>query len=778
MLGMIALSLSLQSAVRAYVAGESHWSKGQKEAVFFLNAYAISKSEADYQKYLQAIAVPLGDHKARIALEQPEPDIESARHGFIEGLNHPDDVPDMIRLFRWFRHTSIMQKPIAIWTEGDALIARLVAQAQELHEGLVANDLSETELRNLLAEINSLNLQLSPLEEAFSSTLGEVSRQANLLINLTVTLVTLLMLGMGIITSRNMVKQRVLATNALLRNKSRFKAMIDAAMDAVVEIDKAGNVTHWSHQAESMFGWRAHEVIGEPLHTLIIPEHLREAHLQGVQRHQAGCRNPIIHKRFEVQALRRDGSQFPAELTISSIELQDGSAYCAFIRDITEQKQAAVLLKNLAHYDTITGLPNRVLFQDRLNQETKQSRRTGLPTAVMFLDIDHFKEINDKLGHDQGDVLLRQTAERLNACLRNTDTIARFGGDEFVVILSQLHDLESVDQIAERMLETMTAPFYLNGEVAYVSVSIGIAIFPIDTDSYEELIKNADQAMYLVKKSGRNNYTYFTSAMQETALVRRQLTNDMRGALVEQQYRIHYQPILHLPSNRITKAEALIRWQHPAHGLIYPGAFIPIAEETGMISDIGEWVYRTATQQAAQWRVRYFKDFQISINQSPAQLQQHGDRLVAWCRQLQKPELPGEGVVVEITEGMLTEASDEIKNILLAYRDAGIQVALDDFGTGYSSLSNLSKFDIDYIKIDHSFVKNMATSTNDMDLCEAIIAMAHKLGLKVVAEGVETEEQKALLIEIGCDFAQGFLFSRPLSPEEFEELLKMQSERT
>jgi diguanylate cyclase (GGDEF)-like protein/PAS domain S-box-containing protein len=510
MLGMIALSLHLQSALRAYVAGESQWSKGQKEAVFFLNTYAVSKSETDYQKYLQAISVPLGDHQARIALQLPEPDIETARRGFIEGRNHPDDVPGMIRLFRWFQHTAIMQEPIAIWTEGDELIAKLTTLAQELHEDMTADDLSEAELQSLLTEINSINLQLSPLEEAFSNTLGEVSRQANLLINLAVTLVTLLMLGMGVALSRRMVKQRVATTLDLWRNKSRFKAMIDTAMDAVVEIDAAGAITHWSKQAETIFGWGAEEAIGKPLHSLIIPEHLRAAHLQGMQRHQ-NHDSTLVHRRFETQALRRDGSEFPVELTVSSIKLQNTTAFCAFIRDITEQKQAAALLKNLAHYDNITGLPNRVLFRDRLNQETKQSKRTGLPTAVMFLDIDHFKVINDTLGHEQGDVLLRQAAERLNECLRDTDTVARFGGDEFVVILSQLHDLESIDQIAVRMLETMKAPFHLNGEVAYVSASIGIALFPIDTDSCEELIKSADQAMYLVKKSGRNNYTFFTS---------------------------------------------------------------------------------------------------------------------------------------------------------------------------------------------------------------------------------------------------------------------------
>lgn len=763
--------------MRAYVGGESQWSKGQKEATYFLNVYARTKSETDYQKFLQAIATPLGDHKARIELDRPEPDIERARQGFIEGGNHPDDVPGMISLFLRFRHTPLMEKPIVIWTEADIYLARLCSLAQQLHSRIRANDTDQEALFNLLEEINAVGLKLTPLEDAFSRTLGEVSRQVNLLIDVFVSVMTALLLGLGILLSRRMVKQRVASTNALRQSEMRLRATINAAMDAVVEIDSESVITHWSSQAETIFGWSQDEAIGQPIHRLIIPPNQREAHLQDLRNFMLTGVEPVMNKRIEVQALRRDGSEFPAELTISPIRWQGTYEFCAFIRDITGQKKAAEQLRNLAHYDAITGLPNRVLFQDCLSQETKRSHRTGLPLAVMFLDVDHFKDINDTLGHDKGDILLKETAERLVSCVRDTDTVARFGGDEFVVILSQLHDLGSVDHIAQRMLETMADPFKLDGEVAYVSVSIGITIYPVDADSHDELIKNADQAMYQVKKTGRNRFTYFTSAMEEAAQIHRQLANDMRSALVNQQYHVYYQPIVHLATGDIHKAEALIRWQHPTHGLISPASFIPIAEETGMIIDIGEWVFRTAAQQVAQWRARYCDDFQISVNKSPAQFQENGKELVAWSDQLQQLGLPGQSIVVEITEGMLVEASETFKKKLLEYRDAGIQVALDDFGTGYSSLSYLNKFDIDYIKIDQSFVKNLATGSDDMVLCEAIIAMAHKMGLKVIAEGVETEAQKNLLTEIGCDYAQGYLFSKAVPSEEFEALLQQDLNR-
>lgn len=764
--------MSMQSSMRAYVGGEGLWSKGQKEAVFSLKAYAASKSEADYQAYLQAIAVPLGDHKARIALEQMEPDIETARQGFIEGKNHPDDVPGMIRLYLLFRHTPLLEKPIAIWAEGDEHINRLTSLGQQLRSRIQNGNIDEAELLTFFEEVDAVNQELAPLEDAFSRVLGDVSRQANLLINALVTLITLVMLGAGVALSRRMVKQRVQFSESLQQSEASLRAMIDTAMDAVVVINSESIVTHWSSQAEVMLGWSKGDAIGKPFQGLILPPDQRELHLQGMRRFQLTGAGPFMNKRIEVQAMRQDGSRFPVELSISSIQSQGSLSFCAFIRDITSQKQAAEQLKNLAHYDLITGLPNRVLFQDRLNQETKQFNRNGLPLAVMFLDIDHFKDINDTLGHDKGDILLRQVAERLNRCLREADTLARFGGDEFVVILSQLHDLGAVDQAAERMLNAISAPFYLDEEVAYVSISIGISIYPMDADSCEDLIKNADQAMYLVKKSGRNSYTYFTSSMQQAALVRRQLANDMRSALENQQYLVYYQPIVSLDTGEIHKAEALIHWQHPVYGLMLPDDFIPIAEEIGMIDDIGEWVFGTVARQLSHWRAVYNDRFQISVNKSPAQFQKNGKHFMAWCDQLHKLGLPGEAVIVEITEGMLLEASEHIKETLLEFRDAGIQIALDDFGTGYSSFLYLNKFDIDFIKIDQTFVKNLAAGSDQMNLCEAIIAMAHKLRLKVIAEGVETEFEKRLLMGMGCDYAQGYLFSKPLPSEEFEAWFK------
>ncbi|MET0964627.1 MAG: EAL domain-containing protein [Noviherbaspirillum sp.] len=426
------------------------------------------------------------------------------------------------------------------------------------------------------------------------------------------------------------------------------------------------------------------------------------------------------------------------------------------------------------NFDKLTGLPNRSVFQDRLHMEIRRSHRDNISLAVLFIDLDHFKEINDTLGHHSGDLLLRQVAQRLMASVRENDTVARLGGDEFTIILSELEDPEMAGEVAEQILQNLIAPFPLGSDIVHVSASIGITLYPQDAANVAELLRNADQAMYASKDRGRNRVSYFTRSMQVAAQRRRRLTSELRRAVADKQLRLFYQPIVHLATGEICKAEALVRWEHPARGMVSPAEFIPIAEHTGMIVDIGEWVFHEAARHAARWR-KLQPNFQISINVSPAQFQRKRETEFSWARFLSEGKAwerqSPMGIAVEITEGLLLDASNAVINQLLAFRDAGIQVSLDDFGTGYSSLSYLRKFDIDYLKIDQSFVVDLDINSNNLALCEAIIVMAHKLGLKVIAEGVETEKQRSLLADAGCDFGQGYLFSRAVAPNEFEALL-------
>jgi len=457
----------------------------------------------------------------------------------------------------------------------------------------------------------------------------------------------------------------------------------------------------------------------------------------------------------------------------SLLILVAGGAVLYFLA-ITRSK---TLLWKKANFDTLTNLPNRDLFRDRLVQEIKKSDRTSEPLALLLIDIDLFKQVNDTLGHDFGDRLLQEVARRIMDSVRKSDTVARLGGDEFAVVLPQISDAHDAEKIAQKVILKVAEPFHLGGTVTYVTASVGITLYPNDTTNIDNVMKNADQAMYAAKDTGRNRFSHFTISLQEAALERLHLTNDLRGALAANQFRVYFQPIVELPTGRVQKAEALLRWQHPVRGMVGPLEFITLAEETRFIIDIGKWVRKESAVWCKHWNDVRPDGFQISVNQSPIEFmdEREGDSLKSLLAPLHEHGLSGKNLVIEITEGLLLKEDPRITKKLMALRDAGIEVAIDDFGTGYSSLSYLKHFNIDYLKIDQSFIRNMESGSNGMVLCEAIIVMAHKLGLKVIAEGVETEQQRELLTRAGCDYAQGYLFSRPLPPEEIDEWLKGRS---
>ncbi|KIF83457.1 hypothetical protein TSA66_02975 [Noviherbaspirillum autotrophicum] len=475
----------------------------------------------------------------------------------------------------------------------------------------------------------------------------------------------------------------------------------------------------------------------------------------------------------EIWNRRKNGDVYAEWLTINTVYHPNGTVFrrIALFSDITHKKRTDDLVWRQANFDSLTGLPNRLMFRDRLEQEIRKSHRAALPMALIFIDLDRFKEVNDTLGHAVGDKLLQQAAQRLSRCVRESDTVARLGGDEFTIILGELNQPNNVERIVQDVLKSMAEPFVLGDEIAYVSASLGITFYPDDATEIEDLLKNADQAMYAAKNLGRNRFHYFTPCMQKEAQARRRLISDLRLALADRQFRVQYQPIVDLSTGAISKAEALIRWQHPTRGMVSPAEFIPIAEETGLIVEIGDWVFREVAWQLSRWRERY-PQLVVSLNTSPVQYRNSGIDHHGWFRYLHDMGVPASAISVEITEGLLLDTSTAITNQILRFREAGAGVALDDFGTGYSSMSYLSKLDIDYLKIDRSFILDLAPESESVALYEAMIVMAHKLGIKVIAEGVETEEQCRILKAVGCDYAQGYLFSRPVLPEEFEALLR------
>lgn len=570
------------------------------------------------------------------------------------------------------------------------------------------------------------------------------------------------------------ITERKLAEAALRENEARWKLALESTGDGVWDWYVQSGDEFFSKRLLEMYGFGEHELRNrsDELDNRIHPADRaqlkidREAHFDG--------RTPTYINEHRVRC--RDGSWkwvLSRGMVISRDEQGKPLRMIGTHTDITARKKSEALIWQQAHFDALTGLPNRNMLRDRLAQEIKKSQSDGQPFACLFIDLDHFKEVNDTLGHNNGDQLLIEAARRIRDCVRETDTVARMGGDEFTVILTEVSNASNVERILQKLLDALGAAFQLGNERAFVSASIGITMYPLDATEIEDLFKNADQALYVAKGAGRNRFSFFTPALQQAAQTRVRLANDLRAGLSGQQFRVVYQPIVELATGATHKAEALIRWHHPTRGLVSPAEFIPIAEASGLIIDIGEWVFQQAAQQVQQWRAALHPNFQISVNKSPVQFHQRGKSSKPWVGQLQAMGLPGSSIVLEITEGLLLDTSASVAEQLLELHDAGIQVSLDDFGTGYSSLSYLQKFDIDFLKIDQSFVRHLVPACTDLALCKAIIVMAHELGIKVIAEGVETEQQRDLLREAGCDYAQGYWFARPMAAPEFEAFMAL-----
>ena len=467
---------------------------------------------------------------------------------------------------------------------------------------------------------------------------------------------------------------------------------------------------------------------------------------------------------------RKDGSRYPVEISVSHVEQEHSEHIVAIARDISERKATEELIWRQANFDSLTQLPNRSLLHDRLLLAIKKARRSGQRIALLSLDLDHFKDVNDTFGHAFGDQLLIETGRRLRECVRESDTVARMGGDEFTIVMADLEVNSCIEHTVNSILNKLAAPFFCGANHAYISASIGVTFYPKDGVDVDALLLHGDQAMYSAKSSGRNRHQYFTKSLQEYTDAKLWLSRALREAVINNEFNLVYQPIVKLNTGSIHRVEALLRWNHPVRGFISPEKFIPIAEENGTMLDIGEWVFKQAAQQVKIWREKFHSQFQVSINVSPVQFRNFSHQLFKWSSDLKQLGTTGDAVIIEITEGVLMDLDMGVKDVLLYMRQAGMSVAIDDFGTGYSSLSYLKKMEVDYLKIDRSFVKNLVEKQDNMALCEAIIVMAHKLNVQVIAEGVESQEQEEVLKAAGCDYAQGFYYSQGISPKECEAL--------
>jgi len=556
----------------------------------------------------------------------------------------------------------------------------------------------------------------------------------------------------------------------------RVQIVMENVADGIVTIDEKGFVESFNHAAEEMFGYEPQEVIGKKVN-MLMPEKDGLRHDMYLKKYIETGEAAIIGKGpREVEALRKDGSVFPMELGVSEAVVGDKHLFIGVIRDVTERKEIESKLVHMANYDSLTALPNRSLLTDRIDQALAAARRHDESLAVLFFDLDRFKDINDTFGHEVGDKFLVAIAERLKSAIRETDTVARLGGDEFVILLSGVDGEAHVGRVIDKIIDDLTQPVSIDGNEFFPSSSIGISLFPRDGDDSQTLLKHADAAMYSAKESGRNQYKYFMPELNERATERLKMEEKFRNALVNEDFVLHYQPKIDAVSRQVVAMEALVRWNDPEEGLIPPGKFIPLAEDTGLIVPLGEWVLRQACRDTKQLMGKGFLDLQVAVNVSGRQLQEE-DFLNTVAEVLAETGLPASGLEIELTETLLMSDVDKSIALLDALKDIGVSIAVDDFGTGYSSLSYLKRLPIDVLKIDQAFIRDIYTDPEDRAIVRTIISLARSLNMKVVAEGVETEEQYGYLRVKECDIIQGYLFSPPLPFDDFLAYLNDQGAR-
>jgi diguanylate cyclase (GGDEF)-like protein len=636
-------SFGLLSSVRAYVGGESLWSKAQKDAVYHLQKYAASRASQELRQFRADISVPLGDHAARIEMDKANPDLEKVRQGFVRGGNNPDDIDGMFKLYRRFAWVSFMQRAIRAWEAGDRYIVQLDEAGTRLQREIESTSPTPEKIQAILAETFVINENLTPIENQFVDALGEASRA----------------------TYRSLQEIMLGATPALL---------------------------------------------------------------------------------------------------ILGIVLS--------LRIIRQRRRAEDWVKHIAFHDDLTSLPNRLMLNQRLEQAVSQHRRAGSQLAILFIDLNRFKVINDSLGRAVGDVLLCEVADRLRTQSRAGDTVARVGGDKFAVLTENHGALMDISTCVQRLVEALSAPYVLGRTNCHVTLSIGISVFPSDGSDSQALLKAADVAMYRAKAAGQNNYLYYSPSMNVHTIERLELESDLSHALERGEFLLYYQPKVETMTGLITGTEALLRWKHPLRGLISPIDFIPLAEETGLIVPIGEWVLATACARNKAWQDQGVTNLSVAVNLSARQF---ADPLLLpkLTRIIHASGLEPSSLELEITESMVMSHGESAVVVLERLKSIGVQIAIDDFGTGYSSLAYLRRFPIDTLKVDGSFIRDIPADSGDKKITRAIIAMAHSLKLKVVVEGVETADQLKFLRAQRSDAVQGYFLYRPLPEAEVAAVLKL-----
>lgn len=712
----------------------------------------------------------------------------------------------MLKRFASLRNLSIMDDPFAI-DEERMLYYSYARKVEEGISGLQALKLNEQEKRlfdnflesardgtslqyalidELIQRGNAKSLQ-TRFKSAFDSQeqtmlnltrfikAAEVARQKatqtasekNQSTNEWVTFLSYLGICLGLLTAIYVIRSTSNQTSQIEDERKKFKSLFWDNMDAVFLLED-GRIKEWNQCAESMFKIERAEQARNIRLMQFSSEHLHDSgdyHEEWLHH----CKNSETQDCiFEWHFQSLNGISFDAEVNMTPIELSTRKIVQVVIRDISDRKRVEEQMQYQASYDALTGLPNRTLFRDRLHSSVDIAERRMERLALCFVDLDHFKQVNDTFGHAAGDQLLMMVSERLGHCVRKSDTVARLGGDEFTVILNELHDYEDAGVVAKKIIQELTRPFFIDETEIYIGASIGITTYPTDASSPEALLCNADIAMYQAKQAGRNCYRFFTRQMNSSSIEKMTLEQDLCKALENNELILHYQPIIDIHTNTIVGAEVLTRWFHPEKGLIPPNVFIPVAEQKGLIGEISRWIFHTACYTFKEWQTNNMPDLRLSINLSAKEgkggiTQDYVESI------LEQTGIRAEKISFELTETELMEDTDKSLTWLQSIKDTGVNIALDDFGTGYSSLAYLKRFPIDTLKIDRSFVQDVCKDKDDQSIVEAITAMAQSLDLNLIAEGIEEPTQLDYFRDQAkhCNLFQGYYFSKPLPYDEF-----------
>lgn len=570
---------------------------------------------------------------------------------------------------------------------------------------------------------------------------------------------------------RNAIERKTFE-DALFCERDRALVTLNSIGDAVLCTDVSGHVTYLNVVAETLTGWKSEEAIGRPLSEVfrIVTGATRIPAQDPMQ--MAIDQDRTVGLTVDCVLIRRDGSEYAIEDSAAPIHDRAGRVIGAVIvfHDVSAARAMSTQMTYAAQHDLVTDLPNRLLLNDRISRAIALAQRYERSIALLFLDLDNFKYINDSFGHAAGDELLRSVSVRLRSALRESDTVSRQGGDEFIILLTEIAHPEDAGNGAEKIIESLRAPHFIGGKELQISGSIGISVYPRDGETAGVLIQCADTAMYHAKENGRNGFQFFEKEMNTKALERQSIEGSLRNGVRQEEFLLHYQPKVSLATGKILGVEALLRWQRPEHGLVAPGKFVSIAEECGLIVQIGNWVLREACRQARAWQDAGLPRLPIAVNVSAIEFRDKGF-VEGVAKILAETGLEGRYLELELTEGVLMKDAKAAISVLHELKSMGVRLAVDDFGTGFSSLSYLRQFPIDVLKIDQSFVHQMTANAKDSALVRAIIDMGKSLKHSVVAEGIETQEQKICLQALNCEEGQGYLFSRPVAADQFAALL-------